>query len=208
MKKTLMFDFDGVINDSLEVSLNIFEKISKKYKLGIEPTRENYVKLNNMKFREMLNEFQIPLIKGLIVGISIKKEIRRSQNEFKIFPGMKQLLEKLSKNNNMSIITTHIGKMEPLLEKFQISQYFEFVRKTGSREEKLDKMKECLEHFGSNPKDAFFITDNLKDVKQAKKLNVKSIAVTWGINTEERLLEVKPDFIARKQEDIIKIIKS
>ena len=50
--------------------------------------------------------------------------------------------------------------------------------------------------------DAVFITDTLGDVKEAKKLNIKTIAETFGFHNRERLEQGDPYIIVDTWDEI------
>ncbi|MBC8014963.1 MAG: hypothetical protein H7X79_04380, partial [Sporomusaceae bacterium] len=53
-----------------------------------------------------------------------------------------------------------------------------------------------------------YIGDEVRDVISCKKVSIKVIAVTWGYDSLDYLLENKPDFIANKPEEILNIVNN
>ena len=53
---------------------------------------------------------------------------------------------------------------------------------------------------------SIYIGDETRDIEAARKVDIKSIAVTWGYNTEKVLVTYKPDCIARKPEDLLMLL--
>ena len=49
-----------------------------------------------------------------------------------------------------------------------------------------------FEKYDLKPDDCVFITDTLGDILEAKKVNVRSIAVTFGFHDQERLKRGEP----------------
>ena len=64
----------------------------------------------------------------------------------------------------------------------------------------------CAEKMKIKPKNLVYVGDFYTDIIAAKRAGMKSIAVTWGFSTKERLLQEKPDFIAEQPKDIWKIV--
>ncbi len=73
---------------------------------------------------------------------------------------------------------------------------------------KADKMMASMKKFGFEKSRTFMVGDALNDITEGKKAEVKTIAVTWGFQPRERLLEGKPDFVAESPPALIDIFKS
>ena len=64
-------------------------------------------------------------------------------------------------------------------------------------------LKRIIKKYKIDKSQTYYIGDETRDIDAAKKNGVKSIAVTWGYNSEQVLLKYKPSFIAQKPEDIL-----
>lgn len=58
-----------------------------------------------------------------------------------------------------------------------------------------------------SPRDILFIGDSVYDIQTGKNSGMKTLAVTWGYQPEDKLIAEKPDFLAHTPKDIIKYIK-
>ena len=61
---------------------------------------------------------------------------------------------------------------------------------------KENMIKEIMNKFESKPEETIMITDTVGDIKLAKKMGLKNIAVTWGFHSKKILKTTEPDFIA------------
>ncbi len=52
---------------------------------------------------------------------------------------------------------------------------------------KVEKFKILMAEHGVTPENTIFITDTLGDIKEAHKVNIRTIAETFGFHTRERL---------------------
>ena len=50
------------------------------------------------------------------------------------------------------------------------------------------------------------IGDETRDVTGARQAGIKSIAVTWGINSEKLLRRKKPTFVLKKPRELIDLL--
>lgn len=207
MKKNLIiFDFDGVISDSIGITFEILKELIEKYNVNIEPTKENFIESSKKSQSELRKELNISFIKMIIMIFDAKRILKKRENEFNVFPGMKDVLKKLSKKNNLAIVTTYRGNIKRVLRKQGIEGYFDLVYKVKSREKKSEKIEKCIDLLNGDREKTFFITDDLEDIPEAKEVGVKSITVTWGIHTKKELFKEKPDFIINKPNEILRIV--
>jgi phosphoglycolate phosphatase-like HAD superfamily hydrolase len=54
----------------------------------------------------------------------------------------------------------------------------------------------------------FYVCDEVRDIVAAQKSGIKSIAVTWGYNTQDALTKENPDFIVDTPNELRNIIIS
>ena len=112
MIKCIIFDFDGVIIDSLKPTFLTWKKISEEFNAK--------VKINNIEQYKKL--FKNNIIKMLeSIGLS-KKESKRSveiyietleKNPSKLFKGIKRVLNKLSKDYTLALVS---GSQEKVIK--------------------------------------------------------------------------------------------
>jgi phosphoglycolate phosphatase-like HAD superfamily hydrolase len=56
--------------------------------------------------------------------------------------------------------------------------------------------------------DMIYVGDEVRDIEACKKAGVPVIAVTWGFNDMEALIDAKPDWMAKTVEGIMQIINN
>jgi phosphoglycolate phosphatase-like HAD superfamily hydrolase len=74
----------------------------------------------------------------------------------------------------------------------------------GSKVEKILMAKSQLAAEGEI---VFMVGDSLSDVRAAREAGVKSIAVSWGHQSVERLVEGVPDQVVHLPEELIEMTK-
>ncbi len=182
-KKVIVFDFDGVIVDSIPNAAEYF--------LQIHPglTRKDYDDLHRGNFRDnqdKLNEFRIKE--------SEEKQKERSEEYYKlklekslVFPGIKSLLEELYANGCVLVINTSakIKSCIPVLQRDGVEELFDFIATVETERKKNKKMMLIAERYGINPEDMLFVTDAVGDVLEAGIVGVPTVCVTWGVHKRE-----------------------
>ena len=68
------------------------------------------------------------------------------------------------------------------------------------------KINKILTKYKLIPNQTLYVGDEVRDIRAAKEANIGSVAVTWGYESEETLKMEKPNFMAHKPEDLLKLI--
>ena len=63
-----------------------------------------------------------------------------------------------------------------------------------------------MREYGVRPGECVFVTDTVGDVREAQELGIRSVAVTWGFHSAERLAEVSPDVVVESVEELGRVL--
>ncbi len=197
MKKTILFDFDGVILDSFasayEVSSSIHPRLTEtEYKEAFEGN---------------INDSHSHTHK---CGPDCKKEIDffteytpKVKVQARPFNEMPEIIKNLSEKYHLCIISSTVSPIiRELLSKFDLEKYFSDILGNDIHTSKVEKTNQILNKYQLSPDDCVFITDTLGDIKEAKKAGVKSIAVSWGFHTVETLNKGNPIVIVNSPKEL------
>src|SRR5581483_4259904 len=94
-QKTLIFDFDGTIADSVETMLSILNHIA--HELGYRECKLTAHMLQTRKIPDLLNEFNIPVLKLPLLVAKIKKRLHRHVSEIPPIKHIEPVLAELKK---------------------------------------------------------------------------------------------------------------
>jgi len=204
MEKVVMFDFDGVIADSLQQVRTFVNKHCEKVGLCWFTKRVNFTNLFDGNFYEQAVKFGFPASKidGFISDYL--HEFNSEIDSIRIFPEMKDLIEKIAENSTVYVITSSITSVvSGKIEKENILNIREVIGADleKSKVKKIERVK--LLHPEA---EYFYIGDTTGDIREAKKAKVKSVAVSWGYHTKKKLIRAKPDFIADSPAELLDIL--
>lgn len=213
MIKTVIFDFDGVIADTLPFTLKKITQLTQKIKIKNLSEEKLIENLRSKKYQELFKEvswwFIIFRVPQIILAIKkAQKELYFQIDKIKIFPGMKRLFADLKKNNlTIALLSSNLEKnVKKFLKVHKIENIFEKID-CGSQLLKKDKaINNFLKKNGWKQSETVYIGDEIRDVEACKKTRIKIIGVAWGFQRAEILQKYGADFIAKKPSDILKIV--
>ena len=112
-----------------------------------------------------------------------------------LFPGIAKAIKKIHGNYILSIASS--GKQKnilQLLNKNGLDKFLAIVLAT-TENTKENMINEIVKRFGIKPKETVMVTDTVGDINIAKKMGLKTIAVTWGFHPKKLLSLTVPDKI-------------
>jgi phosphoglycolate phosphatase len=206
MKKLLMFDYDGVIADSLDILWECFDKINKKYNFFPFKNKNELTKIWDQNLFEAVSkigvsntEFAKFYKEWVDLGLLKNKKV-------KPFTGLKSVLKKISQNNCLIIISSNDYKMiSDFLKRNDLFDYFSLILGSEKGKSKKEKLNLVLNELNFPKSKAYFITDSIGDLKEIKSLGIKTVAVTWGFHDKKKLEKENPDFIVEKPKNLLKL---
>jgi len=88
MQKLIIFDFDGTIADTLDLSFTIINELSTKYHFNSIPSKEEYIKLFNCGLPSIIKQLRISPFKIPFLIKEAKKVVEERINQVQLFPGI------------------------------------------------------------------------------------------------------------------------
>lgn len=189
-KKFILFDFDGVIADSF---LPAFE-VNKMMCPHI--TEEDYRK----RFEGNINDaykIKVKHTRECRQDIDFFKEYLPKMKDVKMVPGILEVIENLSHIYTLIIVSSTItSPIREFMERYDAVKYFKEIMGNDVHKSKVEKIKMVFEKYNISRNQCLFITDTLGDMKEASRVGVRSIGVSWGFQDRETLEKGSPLFIA------------
>lgn len=205
MKNVLIFDYDGVIVDSLDIFMKDFISACDKNGFNQVKTKEIFLNLFDGNMYESMVKLGIAKDKIPSILEDLKLSLLSDQDRLSLFDGINNMLKELSKENKVIIITSNVTKVVEEFLKSRGVNYFEEIigaEKETSKVKKIEAIKS--QH---SDRQYFYIGDTKGDIVEGRKAGVKTIAVTWGWHSEERLKQENPDYIIRSPVELEKLFK-
>jgi phosphoglycolate phosphatase len=214
-KKTIIFDLDGTLIDSLEdiaVCMNkVLEELNipthkiEDYKYfvggGISVLVENALKGHSEDIKEeVTNRFKVIYDQKL-------------HSKTKSYDGIYDLLDELEKLDcNLAILSNkpHEFTIQYAQNLFSKYDFKEIHGQKASIPKKPDPIAaiNIAKSFNTPCEEVYFVGDTMVDMQTAKNAGMIGIGVLWGFRDEKELSENGADFLVSHPLDIIDIIKN
>ncbi len=207
--KLIIFDYDGVIVDSLNINLEIAKQACQAINHPIIPVRADIENLENLSFQDLGQQIGLPEDKVGEFTEQAFELLTKNTTPPMVFSGMKKVIQELGKENYIVIITTNIKyAVTQVLEDNGLLGPINLIVGSEQYGSKSEKIRRTMDEFEVKPNVTYMIGDALSDIREARKAGVKSIAVSWGFHSKEKLKHALPDFLVNTPYDIISIFNT
>jgi len=202
----ILFDFDGVLADTLDDMLNFAQAVCAELGVDRIPTSADLDALETMSFVEYGKQLGIPLpLVDEFVNRCLKRFVEKPRPP-KIFDGMAEVIEQLSVHHVLAIVTGNTtSAVKDFLIENDILQYVSAVFAVDQPGSKAEKILKAREQFGTDKDAVYYVGDAVSDIHAARQVSVKSVAVSWGHQSLSKLVNAKPDHIVHSPREIITI---
>ncbi len=204
MKPLWLFDFDGVIANSLE----FFEALLKQKlsALGFDflKTREDFLGLFDSNLYASLSQ------RGLEWD-DLEKLFRSIENgtdfsPIRLYDGILDAVVKVKTVADTAIISSNREtQIEAILENNGAKKHFPTILGFCSDISKAKKIKRAVRDFGAELKRTFYVADTIGDIAECREAGVASVAVGWGWHSPAKLKERSPDYFVGDMGELVRL---
>lgn len=202
----LIFDFDGTIADTFNLYIDVMRKIYREY--NFKYIDDDDIELcRAMTSKEIIQYLGISPLQIPMIAHRIRGDFTQRMKEQKIFTGVDSVLESLKQEGHKLFILSSNSEenINIFLGLNNITQ-FDAVFSKSSIFGKSGIIKKIINKNKFIADDVYYIGDETRDIEAAKKINIKSIAVTWGYNNRKALLDKNPDYIIDKPQQLLALL--
>jgi phosphoglycolate phosphatase len=202
LKKLLIFDFDGVVVDSLDVYEGTVRSCLEKIGQPLIKTRADFLALYEDNFYASLVKRGVNLDAFMAAAVDILARV--NYGEMKPYPDLIPVLAKLQAGNILVIVSSSDSDdIHLILHLQKLQDYFRDVFGSDVHFSKQEKILQALTKYAVDKRDACYIGDTTGDIKEAQAAGIKTIAVTWGWHTREMLAAAGPDYLIDRPEELL-----
>ena len=204
----LLFDFDGVLADTLGDMLRFAQEVSDELGVSHTVVQSDLSELEVMSFatfgkacgmsEELVDEFVR----------RCTQKVAQKQSPPARFIGLGDVLRKLAEVHVLAVVTGNTqGNVWAFLKEHALEGCVRAVYGVDMPGSKVEKILMAKSQFAADGDPVFMVGDSLSDIRAARQAGVKSIAVSWGHQSVGKLLEAMPDYVVHVPEKLIEVTK-
>lgn len=203
----IIFDFDGVLADSLEQHLGAYTKVFQLF------GREFHLKSPE----DWRNSYKSAWEQNYFDGGFSEEEMRQAISKYfdfvdyskvNLFAGVTELIPKLAEKYPLAIASsTNSQFIEEKLRAENLLDAFGLILGSSETSDKLNKLEKIFAHFNADKERAVYVGDTSADVKAGKAFGIGTIGVSYGWYGEERIAAEAPSAIAHNVEQVGKSLE-
>jgi phosphoglycolate phosphatase len=202
MQKLFLFDFDGVIVDSLEVYERRVKLCLEKIGMPVVQNRADFLALFEDNFYEAIMKKGIDVLEFMRASKALP--IQDDYEQMLPFAPMLPVLEELKKNNVLVIISSNVSEViHAVLSRYRFNGCFRDVFGSDFGYSKKEKILHAMTVFHIEKDRTYYIGDTAGDIKEARLAGVRTVAVMWGWHAREMFEKVKPDYLIETPDDLL-----
>lgn len=202
--KLFLFDFDGVIVDSLAVYEKTVKDNLEKINQPIVKNREEFLELFEDNFYESLKNKGIDLDVFMKAAEDILAQVRIK--DMKPFPDIAQVIEELHRQHCLVVVSSNDNaSIKEALDFFNYDNYFKEILGSDFMFSKKEKILYAAKKYRVDLQDIYYIGDTTGDIKEGKQAGVKTVGVTWGWHSKEKMAASEPDYLFDKPQDLLQL---
>jgi phosphoglycolate phosphatase len=202
--KLFLFDFDGVLVESLGLYEKAVSLSLTRMNMPLTRGREEFLELFEGNFFESLVKKGVDLNEFMEVSGVLLEQV--DYKEMQPITAMIAVVEQMQKNNILLVISSNNSQtIQAALEQFKFNDYFQEVLGSDFLLSKKDKMLYAIEKYQIALEDIYYIGDTTGDIQEGRAAGVKTVGVTWGWHSKEKMAAAKPDYLVNKPEDFLQI---
>ena len=204
--KNIIFDWSGVVRDTVTNQMWIVNHIFRKYGVGeisTEEFRENWTQPPALFYQKYLPEGYNEEERSKLFQ---KLQFDKDYPEAVSFPEVvKVMLKCKEKGYSLAVVSSDFPEtLLPEVKQYGLENVFSEIITDAN--DKLEPVQKIIKENNLNLEDTFFVGDSNHEIDIAKITGIKSVAVTWGFTSEQKLRSKNPDYIVHDAQELGDVI--
>lgn len=202
---TVLFDLDGTLVDSISLILDSYRYALEQ--MGIEAQDQEILDTIGIPLKEACSGFAGARGEELLKCYIDYQETIHDQR-IKEYTGTSSLLKLLSSRGyRLGVVTSKRKVMAKRgIEVVGLDKYVEVLvafEDTVAHKPDPEPVEKALQALGVTAKESIYVGDSIYDIRSGKNAGVATAGVTWGVSSEEDMLQEGPDVIVCDWGDLL-----
>lgn len=206
--KTLIFDFDGTIANTMAQIVRIYNHLAPKY--GTKPiSPDTTTQLRTMDMHTLLRTYNISYLKLPFLLAEVKQRLHNELVQTPEFPGFMPAVKTLKSHGyEMDIVTSNTSQnVRHFLQKHNLENYFKFIYTGSNLFGKHHVLTRLFRVRKLEKTNVIYIGDEARDIAAAHRVGIPIISVAWGYNDEYLLRHHSPNGIITAPSELVKAVR-
>lgn len=200
--KNIIFDWSGVVRDTVTNQMWIVNHIFKQYgvsEISTEEFRENWTQPPALFYQKYLPEgYNEEERSKLFQKLQLDKDCPKATS----FPEVVKLIHECKeKGHFLAVVSSDFPEtLLPEVKAYGLEGVFKEI--VTDANDKLPPTQRIIKENNLNLQDTFFVGDSNHEIDVSKETGIKSVAVTWGFTSEQKLRSRNPDYIVHDAQEL------
>lgn len=203
--KLLLFDFDGVLVDSLDVYEKTVTDCLNVIGQPLSRGRVEFLELFEDNFYKSLADKGVNMDRFMTASVDILSQVNYA--DMKPFEAIRPVLRELKKTHPMVVISSNdTPTIKEALRLYDFQGIFDDVLGSDFMLSKKEKILYVIKKYHIGMEDIYYIGDTTGDIKEGRQAGVKTVGVTWGWHNKALMAASRPDYLFDNPQDLLQLV--
>ena len=208
-RPTILFDFDGVIVDSLQLFVQAVNAACRKLGYPENFTDHDLCSIKRMSIPEIARVAGVDERHTIPFVEEIDHDLERKIHEIKLFPDMSEVIQRLACCGDLGIVSASPNRIiSAVLDHNNLRSVIKDIAGGDTPGRKNERITRIIASNNSQAEDTWMIGDTVSDIIEGKIAGVKTVGVAWGWHGVKRLQKAQPDFLLHKPWDLVGLVET
>jgi phosphoglycolate phosphatase len=205
MRRVLLFDYDGVIVDSLEAVCDSFLEACQAHGFTQLRGRQDFLRLLDVNLYEGLMAAGLPgaAIVPILKTMDARQAMRR---RYTFFHGMPDVLARLAQEHTLFIVTSNHSTIVADFLSGQGMHCFREILGADIEHSKARKIQHVMARYPGQP--CYYIGDTKGDMLEGAQAGAHTVAVAWGWHPPDHLATARPTHLVRSPAELLRLFST
>jgi len=203
-----LFDFDGTVADTLDISHGILNELAAEF--GFRTlSRGELPHVRTLGTRDFIRHLGISTWKIPKISRRGLRLLQDRISEVRPIAGMPEVLQILhSRGHRIGVLTSNSETNVLAFIAGNRLPYFHFVRSSSKLFGKSREMRRIAKAQKTDPSRVLYVGDETRDIEAAREAGLRVAAVSWGYNAAETLASLSPDHLLHSPGELLQFADS